>query len=355
MKKVLVGLSGGVDSSVAALLLKEKGYEVEGVFMKIWDGEETGCGKPACYGPEEKDMEDVKKVAEILKIPLHIIDLRKEYKEIVLDYFKKEYLEGKTPNPCIICNRFLKFEILLEKSYSSGIEFEFFGTGHYAIVEYDKNRKRYVLKKGMDKNKDQSYFLYLLTQKQLSRVIFPLGKHTKEEVREIARKYNFPVSEKEESQDFISGDRFFLFENGTKEGEIVDKNGNVIGKHKGIIYYTIGQRRGLGIAKGKPLYVIGIDAKKNRIIVGEENELFKKEFVVKNVNLISIEKIENCIEAEVKIRYKHTPSPATIYPYGENSLKVVFASPQRAITPGQSAVFYKGDIVIGGGIIEKVI
>ncbi|MCD6407449.1 tRNA 2-thiouridine(34) synthase MnmA, partial [bacterium] len=255
MKKVLVGLSGGVDSSVAALLLKEKGYEVEGVFMKIWDGEETGCGKPACYGPEEKDMEDVKKVAEILKIPLHIIDLRKEYKEIVLDYFKKEYLEGKTPNPCIICNRFLKFEILLEKSYSSGIEFEFFATGHYAIVEYDKNRKRYILKKGVDRNKDQSYFLYLLTQKQLSRVIFPLGKHTKEEVREIARKYNFPVSEKEESQDFISGDRFFLFENGTKEGEIVDKDGNVLGKHKGIIYYTIGQRRGLGIAKGKPLYV----------------------------------------------------------------------------------------------------
>ena len=355
MKKIAVGLSGGVDSSVAALLLKEEGYRVEGIFMKIWDGKEKSSSKPACYGPEEKDIEDVKKVTDILKIPLHIIDLRKEYKEVVIDYFKNEYIKGRTPNPCIICNRFLKFGVLLEKTAKSGINFDYFATGHYARIEFDRERGRYILKKGKDPDKDQSYFLYLLTQEQLSRLIFPLGNYTKKKVREIAERYNLPVSDKEESQDFISPDRFFLFENGKRQGEIVDKYGNVLGKHKGIIYYTIGQRRGLGIARGKPYYVIGIDGEKNRIVVGEEEDLFRKEFIVKNINLISVEKIEKAIRVDVKIRYKHSPSPATVIPFKKDSLRVIFDFPQRAITPGQSAVFYQKDIVLGGGIIEKVL
>lgn len=353
MKKVLIGLSGGVDSAVAAFLLKKEGFDVEGIFMEIWGGEDTGCGKPACYGPEEKDIEDVKKITEMLEIPLHIIDLKKEYKNIVLDYFKNEYLKGKTPNPCIVCNRFLKFEVLLEKALSSGIKTDYFATGHYAIVEYDENRKRYILKKGIDKEKDQSYFLYLLTQEQLSKVVFPLGKLKKENVREIARKNNLPVSEKEESQDFISGDRFFLFENGTKPGDIVDKNGNVLGKHRGIIYYTIGQRRGLGIAAGKPLYVIGIDAEKNRIVVGEEKNVYKRCLIAGNINFVSVDKVENGMNVEGKIRYKSPLSPASVFPYKNGKIIVKFDKPQWAITPGQSVVLYKKDELLFGGVIEK--
>lgn len=256
-KKVLVGLSGGIDSSVSAFLLKEKGYEVIGVFMKIFDERYRDFSgfKSACYGPEEKDIEDAEKVCKILNIPFYVIDLKKEYEEKVLDYFKKEYLEGRTPNPCVICNRFLKFGYLIERAFSSGMDFDYFATGHYARVEYDKERGRYILKRGIDNEKDQSYFLFLLTQEQLSKIIFPLGYYRKEEVREIAKRNNFPLFDKEESQDFIGGDRFFLFEGSKKEGDIVDKNGNVIGKHKGIIYYTIGQRKGIGISKGNPLFI----------------------------------------------------------------------------------------------------
>ncbi|RKY31338.1 MAG: tRNA 2-thiouridine(34) synthase MnmA [Candidatus Omnitrophota bacterium] len=346
MEKIAVGLSGGIDSSVAACLLKEKGYEIEGIFMKIWDGKQP---KPACCG----DVEKVKEVADILEIPLHIIDLRKEYEEIVIEYFKNEYMKGRTPNPCVICNRFLKFGVLLDKISEKKIYFDYFATGHYARIGFEKGR--YILKKGKDPDKDQSYFLYLLNQKQLSKLIFPLGDYKKEKVKEIAKMYKLPVSDREESQDFISPDKFFFFDIGKREGEIVDKYGNVLGKHKGIIYYTVGQRRGLGIAMGKPYYVIGIDGKNNRIIVGEEKELFKKEFIVKNINLISVDKIEKPVRADVKIRYKHPPSPATIIPFEKDSLKVIFDYPQRAITPGQSAVFYQEDIVLGGGIIEKVL
>ncbi|MCM8807105.1 MAG: tRNA 2-thiouridine(34) synthase MnmA [Candidatus Omnitrophica bacterium] len=355
--KVLVGLSGGIDSSVSALLLKEKGYDVMGVFMKIFDEKDKNIflASGGCYGPEEKDLEDVKKVCKILGIPLYVVDLKNEYKEIVLNYFKEEYLKGKTPNPCVICNRFLKFDILIKKALSLGIEFNFFATGHYARVEYDENRRRYILKKGLDKEKDQSYFLFLLTQEQLSKIIFPLGTYTKDKVREIGRKYNFPMVDKAESQDFIKGDRFFLFNGITKEGEIVDKNGRVLGRHKGIIYYTIGQRKGLGIAKGEPLYVISIDEKENKIIVGTEEDLYKKQLIAEKVNFISFEKLEGEMEVEAKIRYKHTPAKAIIKPIKDNKIIVTFEKPQRAPTPGQAVVFYKNDETIGGGFISEVI
>ncbi len=357
MKKILVGLSGGIDSSVTALILKEKGYDVVGVFMKVFEEKhrEFIKNKNACYGPDEKDLKDIEKICEILGIPLYVFDLKNEYHEIVLNYFKKEYLSGRTPNPCVICNRFLKFDILLKKAFSSGIDFDLFATGHYAKVVYDVGRKRYILKKGIDKEKDQSYFLFLLTQEQLSKIIFPLGDYTKREVKEIAKEYNLPLIDKEESQDFIKGDRFFIFEGEKREGDILDKYGNFIGKHKGIIYYTIGQRKGLKIAKGKPLYVIGIDGKENKIIVGEEEDLYKKEIIAEDVNFISIEKLEEQMVVEAKIRYKHTPAKAIIKPIDDKKVKVIFEKPQRAPTPGQAVVFYKNDEVVGGGFISLIL
>ncbi|MCM8785421.1 MAG: tRNA 2-thiouridine(34) synthase MnmA [Candidatus Omnitrophica bacterium] len=354
-KKVIVGLSGGVDSSVSALLLKEKGYDVYGVFMKIFDekNEELGKKKSACYGPEKKDLEDAKKVCKILNIPLYVVDLKKEYNEIVLKYFVKEYIEGRTPNPCVICNRFIKFDILLKKVLSVGINFDFFATGHYARVEYDEKRKRYILKKGIDEKKDQSYFLFLLTQEQLSKIIFPLGNYTKKQVRELAKKYNLHLSDKEESQDFVCGDRSFFFKNRDKEGFIVDKYGHILGRHKGIVYYTIGQRKGLGIAKGKKLYVIGIDEKENKIIVGEEKDLYKKYLIAENLNYVSIEKLENEKRVEAKIRYKHIPAKCIIKPIDEKKVEVIFEQEQRAPTPGQAIVFYENQEVVGGGFITQ--
>jgi len=353
-KRVIVGMSGGIDSSVSAFLLKEKGYEVIGVFMKIWNDQipiNLKKDKPSCYGPEEKDIEDAKKVAEFLNIPFYLIDVRKEYKEKVFDYFLDEYIKGKTPNPCVICNRFIKFGYLIEKAVQSGIKFDYFATGHYAIVEYDKKNGRYLLKKALDRKKDQSYFLYLLNQKQLSFSLFPLGKYRKEKVREIAKKYKIPVSEKSESQDFISGDRFPIFENYAQKGPIIDKKGNVLGYHKGIMFYTIGQRKGLGISFGKPLYVIGILPEKNSIVVGEKKDCYKDTLIAKNLNFISVEKLEKPMEVKAKIRYASKESKAVVYPIGKDIVEVKFSSPQWAVTPGQSVIFYKKDIVIGGGII----
>ncbi|MCM8762747.1 MAG: tRNA 2-thiouridine(34) synthase MnmA, partial [Candidatus Omnitrophica bacterium] len=276
---------------------------------------------------------------------------------IVLSYFKEEYLRGRTPNPCVVCNRFLKFGFLLEKLRCvEGHFFDFFATGHYANVEYDKEKDRYILKKGIDKNKEQSYFLFLLTQKHLSNVLFPLGRYKKSDVKGIAKRYKLPVSEKAESQDFIRGSRVHFFPDRAETGEIVDKNGNIIGRHKGIFYYTIGQRRGMGIAKGSPLYVIDIDERNNRIVAGEKKDVYKREFLVEKTNWVSIEEIAEPLKADVKVRYKHTEGCATIYPPDDKSkcVKVIFDSPQWAITPGQAAVFYKGDILLGGGFVKTV-
>ncbi len=356
-KKVVVGMSGGVDSTVSALLLKQQGFDVSGVFMKIWDEKDTDAcmKKSSCYGPEEKEIKDVEKICKTIGIPVHFIDARREFRKKVLDYFKKEYLAGRTPNPCVVCNRFIKFQFLIQELEKKGVEFDFFATGHYARIEYSFERKRYILKKGIDKDKDQSYFLFLLTQKQLSRIIFPLGNYTKQAIKEIAKRNGLDVYQKEESQDFISGDRFFLFEEGTEPGEIVDSHGSVVGRHKGIIHYTIGQRRGTGIARGKPVYVIGIDAKNNRIIAGDEKELYKNKLIATDVNFIGIEKLSHPMDAIAKIRYKHEGASARISPAGINRVEVFFEKPQRAITPGQAVVFYRKDEVMGGGFIDTVI
>ncbi|MFC1608555.1 tRNA 2-thiouridine(34) synthase MnmA [Patescibacteria group bacterium] len=342
--KVIIGMSGGVDSSVAAKLLQKKGYEVIGVYLDFW---KDIVGKNNGY-------EDAKKVASILGIELHKVDARNEFKREVVNYFLREFQEGRTPNPCVICNPTMKFKILLEASEEFSCDFV--ATGHYAQIKDGK------LFQGVDKSKDQSYFLYGLTKRQLQKIMFPLGKYTKDEVREIAYEEKLPVAEKPESQDicFIrNGDfRGFLEEHlEIEDGDIIDSEGNILGRHAGLPFYTIGQRRGINLGGNGPYYVAGKDSDKNRIIVTNEKDsemLYEKDMIVSNVNWIS-DDIEFPLEMYIKIRYRTSAIKATISPV-ENSthfFKVEFSKPQKAVTPGQSAVFYgKNEAVIGGGIIN---
>lgn len=350
-------MSGGVDSSVAAALLKERGYGVVGITMKIWDGEETSdSDKPSnsCYGPGElQNINDAKKAADRIGVPLVVLDLRKEYKSIVLDYVSNEYLSGRTPNPCVLCNKLLKLDILPNKAREAGLTFNYVATGHYVRKKYARNKKRYLLLKAKDKEKDQTYFLYLLSQDQIEECLFPLGDFTKKEIREVARDMDLPVKGKEESQDFFSGGVSSLFGGNERPGKIMDKKGEILGEHRGIQYYTIGQRRGLGIAKGVPLYVIEIDRKTNSIIVGEKKDLFKKELLAGKLNWISIGGLNAPIEVRAKIRYRHKAAKAVVSPYSDDTVLVEFGKPQSAVTPGQAVVFYQDDVVVGGGTIKK--
>jgi len=354
--RVIVGMSGGVDSSVAAALLKEEGYEVIGVTMKIWDGgtiSKEGAHH-ACYGPgEEEDIKDSQKVAQILGIPFYIFDLKQEYKTFVLDYFSHEYLSGRTPNPCIMCNQRVKFGAMVKKIYDSGIEFDYFATGHYIRVEYNKVQHRYLLKKARDLKKDQSYFLYSLSQEQLGHILSPIGDYTKEEVKKIARNLELGINNKPESQDFITGDYSFLFNKVPRSGPILNKQGKVLGRHKGIPFYTIGQRKGLGISNGERLYVTAIDAERNAIVVGRKEELFGGELIANNLNWISMKKLKKPIKVKAKIRYRHEEAEVEVIPLDKEKIYVKFREPQMAITPGQAIVFYDGDVVVGGGVIEK--
>ena len=355
--KVAVGLSGGVDSSVAAALLQKKGHAVCGITMEIYDGsiDLQASAKHACYGPGEKeDVESAAAICEKLKIPFQTIDLRQEYKNQVIEYFRNEYLEGKTPNPCVVCNQKLKFGFLLEKARQSGLDFDYFATGHYARIV--KTDNRFLLKRAADRSKDQTYFLYGLTPQQLKRTLFPLGDHTKEQVRKMARSLELETADREESQDFIDGgDYSILFaQDEIKAGEIVDENGQVLGKHRGIIHYTIGQRRGLGIASHQPLYVSGIDAANNRLVVSHQ-EHRSKGLVATELNLIAVECIDQPLEAQVKIRLRHREADATVYPPDDNQTKIIFKKPQMSVTPGQSAVIYSDDTVVGGGIITAAL
>ena len=353
--RIIVGLSGGVDSSVAAYLLKEEGHEVIGVTMAIWDGQFRVTGKHACYGPDEQqEIREAEEIAGLLGIPHLVFDCSAEYKESVLSYFKSEYLEGRTPNPCIRCNQLIKFGLLPGKAEKEGLRYDYFATGHYARTGWDKESGRYLLKKGVDPIKDQTYFLYRLSQDQLSKVLFPLGGYTKKEIRAIARDAGIVAEEKEESQDFYSGDYKDLINEQENPGNIVDSDGNILGMHKGIWNYTIGQRKGLGIAHPEPLYVIGLNKEQNTVVVGTRKETYHSSFTVTDLTWISVVKPDHSLNILCKIRSAQKEKEATLEPMDSGDVKVTFVQPNDSISPGQSAVFYDGDVVIGGGIIKLI-
>ena len=346
MKRVLLGISGGVDSSVAAILLKESGYEVVGATMLLWDNNENN-----------NIENDAKKVCDELGIEHYILDFRDKFKACVVSKFISEYKKCKTPNPCIECNKYLKFGAMFEEAKKIGCDY--IATGHYAKIEYNEKYKMNVLKKSNAGYKDQSYVLYNIPKDMLNKVLFPLGSfENKEQIRKIAIEKKIHVANKPDSEDicFIpDGDyKKFLEKNSDlkeTKGNIVDSYGKVLGTHNGLYKYTIGQRKGLGLANDVPLFVKDFNSEKNELIVGKEKEIFTNEAIVDDVNLILVEKIEKPIEVMAKIRYAAKEAKATIYPIEGNKLKVKFEDSQRAITKGQSIVFYIEDIVLGGGKI----
>jgi tRNA-specific 2-thiouridylase len=348
-RKVLVAMSGGVDSSVAAMLLKNEGYDVSGVTMCFGIAGEDD--RVRCCGPTAVD--DAKSICNRLKIPHYAFDYAGELEEKVIAKFVSEYKKGRTPNPCVDCNRYLKFGSLLEKAKVLG--FDFLATGHYAAIE--RNEAGYCLKRPKDRKKDQTYFLYAIPYEGLGDILFPLASLTKDEVREIAKKAFLPVAEKQESQDicFVTQKNYqeFLLERvgGLKPGPIVDMQGNILGKHRGIIFHTIGQRGGLGISHKTPLYVVSIDPDENRIVVGEKKDLKAKGLFAGDVNMLA-ESWPQQVYAKIRYRKKEAPCDVTV----ENDrLRVLFVEEQEAITPGQSVVFYENDRVLGGGVIEEVL
>ena len=351
--RILVGLSGGVDSTTAALILKQQGHEVIGATMSIWgkDGMALKAGhKNACYGPDEvEDIEEARRIAKNLGIPYHVLNCAEQYERIVLDNFKSEYVQGRTPNPCVWCNAYVKFGALPEMARLSGIEFDKFATGHYARVE-EQNGK-YLLKRGVAPKKDQSYFLYRLKQEQLKNIIFPLGGYTKEEIRQIAKENGLDVAEKPDSQDFYGGDYNELLNIQDLEGNIVDLDGKILGKHKGIWNYTIGQRKGLGVAASEPLYVLELRKETNEVVVGFADKTFKKSLNADKLNWI-LEEPKEEFRAQAKIRSTQQPVDVLVKPNGDN-IDVIFDDLQKSIAIGQSVVLYDGDICLGGGVIES--
>jgi len=337
-----VALSGGVDSSVAALLLKEAAYEVIGVHMRLRDSPDF-----------DSQAHRAESICRILDIPYHQLDLQKEFESRVVDYFCQEYQRGRTPNPCVACNEHMKFGLLLDKALSLGADY--LATGHYARVEHSRDGHR--LLKAKDISRDQSYFLYTLTQEKLGRVLFPLAEHSRDEVKQMAKQAGLPTATRS-SQDicFISQKNYGVFLSqrfATLPGDVVDTRGKRLGQHRGIAFYTIGQRHGLGLASGKPLYVLRIEPENNRIVLGPEEELYSRKLAAHRVNWISGEAPREPITARAKIRYKSKEAVATLFPR-DDTVDVHFAPPQKAITPGQVVVFYNADEVLGGGIIDSV-
>ncbi len=353
--KIAVGISGGVDSAVAAFLLKRAGHEVVGTMMTLWDGSlpkpSGDSSKHACFcHDEEAEIEASRRVCDHIGIPLHVVDCAGAYSGTVLDYFRDEYLAGRTPNPCVVCNQRMKFGLLPRLLEESGVEFDKFATGHYCRVE-ELSDGVFALKKGADERKDQSYFLYRLSQEQLSRVVFPLGGMRKEETRRIAEEEGLPVPLDTESQDFYSGDYADLIPEEPREGEFVDLDGNVLGHHQGYWRYTVGQRRGLGVSHSKPLYVVSIDAERNRVVLGESDTLLAEGLKAEDTNFIV--DLPEGKPLETKIRSASSPIPCRVEKTGQDAFDVFFETPTRAVAPGQSCVLYDGDIVIGGGVIAE--
>lgn len=343
MEKVLIGMSGGVDSSVAASVLMEQGFDVSGVTLKL------------CPDDDGTNSRDAYTVCENLNIKHFEFDLKKHFEEFVISDFINNYINGKTPNPCIECNKHIKFGKMIDLAEENG--FDKIATGHYARIERNEDG-RYLLLKAKDSSKDQSYVLYNLTQYQLSKTLFPLGNFTKSQIREMAGNRGFINANRPDSQDICfvpDGDYASFIENNigykAQKGSYVDINGNYLGEHNGVIRYTLGQRKGLGIALGKPAFVIDKNSETNVVVLGDEEHLFKKCVEVKNVNFIPFERLEEKMRVSAKLRYRHTEQPAFIIPNGKDSVIIEFDEPQRAPSSGQAAVFYDGDMVVGGGTI----
>lgn len=353
--KVLIAMSGGVDSSVAAKLLVDKGYECTGATMKLFANDDIGLDiESSCCS--ESDIADARNVAYNLGMPFYVLNFSDMFKEKVIENFVCSYENGCTPNPCIECNRHLKFNHLFKKMKELGLDYV--ATGHYARIDYDEEKQRYLLRKAADDNKDQSYVLYSMTQEQLSHTIFPLGELDKTTTRRIAYENGFINSQKPDSQDicFVKDGKYADFiEQYTKKeypsGNFIDVDGNILGRHKGIIHYTIGQRKGLGLSFAQPMYVSHIDPDNNTVTLAKHEELFSTTLTAKNINLISVTRIEGKMRVKAKARYRHKEQWATVTQPDEDTIVVEFDEPQRAITKGQSVVLYDGDVVVGGGII----
>lgn len=357
-KKVVVGMSGGVDSTAAAYLLKEQGYEVIGVTMKLWEPDDPDYVEKEGGCCSLSSVLDARRVAEKIGIPFYVVNFRDVFRKQVIDYFVDDYKNGRTPNPCIACNKYVKFDALLKKAHELGAYYV--ATGHYARIEQDETTGRYIVKKSAEMKKDQTYAIYNLTQEQLKHVLMPLGDFTsKEEVRKVASSFDPTVGTKSDSQEicFIPDDNYgrFLLEKIDEpiaEGNFVDQAGNVIGKHKGIIHYTVGQRKGLNLAMGKPAYVTQINASMNEVVIGGSEDVFSEGLIAEEVNFMPFDTLTQTIEVTAKVRYSSVPAKAIVSPLPDGKVKVIFPEEkQRAITPGQAVVFYQGDYMIGGGTI----